>query len=286
MTLANNIKERIESHTAEKIDSLRSAGGGCISDAQIVKCKSGVSFFLKINNSSNDMFKKEANGLKELKKADAIRVPDVIMAENNFILLENIIPAGRSKSFFEEFGEKFAKLHKYTSAKHGFYEDNYIGSTNQVNLPLEDDWKIFYWEKRILFQVKLCEQNGYATDELRKSVSGLENKLDDIMADSENTPSLLHGDLWNGNFVIDDKGEACLIDPAVYYGNREADLAMTKLFGGFNSEFYQSYRNAFPLPAGYEIRENFYKLYHVLNHLNIFGRGYYSQAISLIKYYL
>jgi fructosamine-3-kinase len=287
MTLKDDIKNKVEKAAGDKIESMRPVGGGCISDAQIVKCISGTSFFLKVNYSGHSgMFLNEANGLRELKKAGAVRVPEVILAEENFILLENIISSGKVKNFYGQFGERFAGLHRYTGDKHGFFENNYIGSSVQLNLPQKKDWKEFYWENRILFQLKLAEQNGYATSELRKGITLLENKLDDIISGSENIPSLLHGDLWSGNYIVDDKGEACLIDPAVYYGNREADLAMTKLFGGFSSDFYSAYNEAFPLPAGYSHRENFYKLYHIMNHLNIFGTGYYSQAISLIKYYL
>ena len=121
---------------------------------------------------------------------------------------------------------------------------------------------------------------------MRKGISKLENKISEIIGDTNEKPSLLHGDLWGGNYMVDETGSAVLIDPAVYYGHREADLGMTKLFGGFGSEFYQSYNEEFPLQDGFEYRENIYKLYHVLNHLNLFGVGYYSQAMSLIKYYV
>ena len=121
---------------------------------------------------------------------------------------------------------------------------------------------------------------------MRKGISKLENKISEIIGDTNEKPSLLHGDLWGGNYMVDETGSAVLIDPAVYYGHREADLGMTKLFGGFGSEFYQSYDEEFPLQDGFEYRENIYKLYHVLNHLNLFGVGYYSQAMSLIKYYV
>ncbi len=116
--------------------------------------------------------------------------------------------------------------------------------------------------------------------------SKLESQIDKILEGSENIPSLLHGDLWSGNFLVDESSNPCLIDPAVYYGNREADLAMTKLFGGFGNDFYKSYKESFPLAYGFEYRENIYKLYHILNHLNLFGRSYYPQAISLMKSYV
>lgn len=114
----------------------------------------------------------------------------------------------------------------------------------------------------------------------------IENKIESVFNGINILPSLLHGDLWSGNFIPDESGNACLIDPAVYYGHREADLAMTKLFGGFDAKFYNAYQEEYPLDNGYEYRENIYKLYHVLNHLNLFGSGYYQQAVNLLKYYL
>lgn len=286
----SEIIKYIEKEVKCKIVSSRSVGGGCINDAQTITTSDNKQFFLKLNfNSAKDMFFKEANGLRELKKAAAIRVPEVILVDTNFILLEQINPGRKSKTFDEDFGKSFANLHRFTSEYFGFYEDNYIGSTPQKNIPDSDEknnWIKFYFNKRILFQYKLLEKNGYADSSIKKRISLLENKIDDILKGTENIPSLLHGDLWSGNYLVDENGNACLIDPAVYYGNREADLAMTKLFGGFNSAFYKSYNEAFPLPDGYEYRENIYKLYHVMNHLNLFGSGYYHQTISLMDYYL
>ena len=235
------------------------------------------------------MFLTEAHGLQELDKPGVITIPKVISFDKEFILLDLIESSSRSKNFSEDFGRKFAVLHKFNNEKYGFYEDNYIGSNPQLNIPDNDEeknWTKFYFQKRILYQFHLAEKSGNSTSDLRSSISKLENKIDLIVTDNGEKPSLLHGDLWGGNYMVDKNGFACLIDPAVYYGNREADLAMTKLFGGFDSEFYRAYNEEFPLPDGYDYRENIYKLYHVLNHLNLFGSGYYSQAISLIKYYL
>jgi fructosamine-3-kinase len=235
------------------------------------------------------MFIKEAHGLQELNKAGVIKIPDVICYGEDYILLEQIEAGNKQKNFSEDFGRKFALLHKFTGKYYGFYEDNYIGSNPQLNISKENekqDWANFYFNKRILFQLHLAEETGNSTSELRKSIAVLENKIDEIVVDNGEKPSLLHGDLWGGNYLINEKGFACLIDPAVYYGNREADLAMTKLFGGFDLRFYEAYNEAFPLPDGYEYRENIYKLYHVLNHLNLFGGGYYSQAMSLISNYI
>jgi fructosamine-3-kinase len=289
MILNSKIKTNIENELNSKIIDSQSLSGGCISDAYKIKTDKGERYFLKYNASiTNDMFTKEAHGLQELKKAGAIKIPEVICYDKDFILLELIVAGNKQKNFSEEFGRNFALLHKFKSKYYGFYEDNYIGSNPQINITKENeknDWTKFYFNKRILFQLQLAEETGNSTSALRKAIAVLENKIDKVLIDDGENPSLLHGDLWGGNYLVDEKGFACLIDPAVYYGNREADLAMTKLFGGFDSRFYEAYNDVFPLLAGYEYRENIYKLYHVLNHLNLFGGGYYSQAMSLINYY-
>ncbi|MCG6914928.1 fructosamine kinase family protein [bacterium BMS3Abin03] len=288
--LNNKIKSKIENILGSQITKMNSLSGGCISSSYKVNTKDGNSYFLKYNYSSgSDMFLTEAHGLQELDKPGVITIPKVISFDKEFILLDLIESSSRSKNFSEDFGRKFAVLHKFNNEKYGFYEDNYIGSNPQLNIPDNDEeknWTKFYFQKRILYQFHLAEKSGNSTSDLRSSISKLENKIDLIVTDNGEKPSLLHGDLWGGNYMVDKNGFACLIDPAVYYGNREADLAMTKLFGGFDSEFYRAYNEEFPLPDGYDYRENIYKLYHVLNHLNLFGSGYYSQAISLIKYYL
>ena len=290
MISEEKIKAKIEEKLKSKIKSLSSLSGGCISDAYKITMSDGSNYFLKYNQAiSNDMFIKEANGLTELAKANAIRIPEVLSFDEDFILLEYIPTGNKKKNFFEEFGRSFAKMHKHTSESFGFYEDNFIGSNPQKNIPNENEkssWVNFYFKKRILYQLQLAEQLGISTPELRKGISKLENKIHEIIGDTQEKPSLLHGDLWGGNYMVDENGNAVLIDPAVYYGHREADLGMTKLFGGFSSEFYRAYNETFPLEDGYDYRENIYKLYHVLNHLNLFGGGYYSQALSIIKFYI
>ena len=290
MKINNKIKTVIENELNSTIIDSQSLSGGCISNAYKIKTDKGKLYFLKYNASViKDMFIKEAHGLKELKKAAAIKIPDVICYDENYILLELIVAGNKQKKFSEEFGRNFADLHKFNSEFYGFYEDNYIGSNPQINISTDNekrDWTSFYFNKRILYQIKLAEDTGNSTSALRKAIAALENKIDNIVVDNNEKPSLLHGDLWGGNYLVNEKGFACLIDPAVYYGNREADLAMTKLFGGFDSRFYGAYNDVFTLPDGYEYRENIYKLYHVLNHLNLFGGGYYSQAMNLISYYI
>lgn len=287
--LKTNIKLKLEKVLNDVIVNTHQISGGCINDASIVFTLSGRKYFLKTNsNNPADMFLSEANGLNEIDKANVIRVPKVIYADDELILLEAIESGKKRIDFYADFGKRFAQLHKYTSNEYGFYQNNFIGSTPQINLASSEEknnWVKFYFHKRLEFQFKLAEKNGYVTTELRSLFSKLENKIENIIATNEK-PSLLHGDLWGGNYIVDDCGSACLIDPAVYYGNREADLAMTKLFGGFDQKFYSAYNEEYPLEAGYEYRENIYKLYHILNHLNLFGSGYFAQAISLIKYYL
>ena len=289
MSLNSDIRKRIENFRGSVVKKTESLSGGCISNAYRLTFEDDLSCLIKINeHSPADMFIKEAHGLQELRKANAIKVPEVLLFDAGFILLEFIDISIKQKNFFEEFGRKFALLHKYTADEFGFYEDNYIGSTPQMNINDETtkkNWTSFYFNKRLLYQFKLAEKNGYADNHLRDAFMKTEDIIESILGSSDATPSLLHGDLWSGNYMTDKNGEACLIDPAVYYGDREADLAMTKLFGGFSQSFYDSYNEVFPLQEGWKYRENIYILYHVLNHLNLFGRGYYSHALSLMKLY-
>lgn len=275
---------RLEQILNEKIVSQSFSSGGCIANSVVVKTISGKEYFVK-QYENPAINKTEANGLKELKSSNTIRVPEVIFYDDSYLIIEYIKSSTKARDFSELFGRKFATLHKYTSGKFGFYENNFIGSTPQINLPNYSDWKTFYWENRLLYQFKLAEKNGYVDSDFMKKFSELENKIEQILS-HEVQPSLLHGDLWSGNYIVDEKGEPCLIDPAVYYGDREADLAMTKIFGGFDSYFYAAYNESFPLPDGWQERENIYKLYHILNHLNLFGSSYLFQSMALMKFYL
>ena len=279
----------IESIINEKITQSASVGGGCIADSRKIKTESGREFFLKTGGTSDSMFHCEANGLRELGKAQALRIPQVVAVTDDFLLLEYISQGIRTNDFFEKFGQNLAHLHRFQAGYFGFFEDNYIGATPQLNIPdpyEAQDWPAFYFNKRLLFQYRLAERNGYVSPRLKTGFMKLESSIDSILKGSEEPPCLLHGDLWGGNYLCDENGEAVLIDPAVYYGHREADLAMTKLFGGFSAAFYESYHCEYPLPAGWEYRENIYKLYHVLNHLNLFGTGYLQEAEQLLNFYI
>lgn len=279
-------KTKIEELLGEEITKISSLGGGCIGNSALISTKNTQYFVKTYPGNNNRVIECEANGLNELSQSKAVRIPQVRICNSGYLILEYIQTGTRCKNFMEIFGAALAGLHKTTAEKFGFYEDNFIGATVQKNTPGVEDWTEFYWENRLLYQLRLCEKNGYATNELKILFAKLDNNLTKILEGSENTASLIHGDLWGGNYLVDESGLPVLIDPAVYYGNREAELAMTMLFGGFDERFYHSYNETYPLPEGWKYRIDIYKLYHIINHLNLFGTGYYSQAVSLIKKYV
>jgi fructosamine-3-kinase len=277
---------QIENIIGEKIISTEAVDGGSIASAQIIILENDKKYFVKSYKSDKSILQREANGLREIDKSRTIKVPKVVAITGEYLVLEYIKTGRRGEQFSELFGQQFAQLHRTTSNKYGFYENNFIGLTPQINLPQNESWVDFFWEKRLLFQYKLAEQNGYVNLEFRTLFSKLEKQFINIIAGTEEVPTLLHGDLWSGNFMVDEKSNPVLIDPAVYYGNREADIAMTKMFGGFNSTFYSAYNELNPLVEDWEYRIDLYMLYHVMNHLNLFGSGYYSQVISIVRKYV
>jgi len=284
-----SIISKLEDWAEQKVLSIKSVGNdGGISKVELITFKNEASYFLKTGSSTVDVFEKEARGLSELKKAKAIRVPKVFYVDHDCLLLEEIHRGRQSSDFFSNFGRQLARMHQYGALRFGFPQDNYIGRTPQINICNKfeaENWCDFYYNKRLLYQYKLAESKGIVGPELKKGFILLENRIEEILEGSEEKPSLLHGDLWSGNFLCDLQSQPCLFDPAVYYGHREAELAMTRLFGGFDASFYSSYQNAYPLPEGFDYRQNIYMLYHVLNHLNIFGDRYYGQAVELLNFY-
>ena len=284
-------QSRVEAVLGEPIAKSRSVGGGCIADSRRLTTRSGESYFLKQARSGQnpDMLRAEANGLRELRKARAVRVPEVLAAESDFLLLE-FIAEGRARSgSYAELGRGFAQLHRFRGKAFGFHADNFLGTSIQSNRTSGNaatSWSAFYAEHRLGFQLRLAERNGSATPELRRGLGRLLDKLSDLLSETEESPTLLHGDLWSGNHLIDTQGRGWLIDPAVSYGHREADLAMSTLFGGYPSEFYSAYQEAHPLPSGWREREPLYQLYHLLNHLNLFGSSYLGQVLAVIRRYV
>ena len=261
-------------------------GGGCIAQTEKWHTADGQVVVAKTGGGQAMSFLMEANGLKELQKAEALRVPEVLYADEELLLLELIEEGPRRSDFFDYFGRALARMHRFTSKNFGFYEDNFIGATPQVNRPAgseAEDWTEFYRNKRLRYQYELARKKGYVDRQFEVLFEQLDEGLSDLLRGSEEAPSLLHGDLWAGNYMRDTEGLPVLIDPAVYYGHREAELAMTKLFGGFDASFYQAYKEEWPLKPGYERREAVYTLYHVMNHLNLFGTGYLSHCLQLMR---
>lgn len=277
------LEAAVETATGQpfRVRDSRSMGGGCINRAILVSDGSR-SFFVKLNTASLlSMFEAEAAGLDELQSADAIRVPDAVCtgtSDGNAWLVMEYIPM-RGPADARLAGEQLALMHRKQADAFGWRLDNTIGSTPQPNDWMEE-WIAFLREQRLGFQLELAARNGYG-GRLQSEGEKLLASLDRLI-DHAPVPSLLHGDLWGGNIGYDDGGNPVIFDPAVYYGDREADLAMTELFGGFGRAFYDAYNDAWPLDRGYAVRKTLYNLYHILNHLNLFGGGYAGQAQGMI----
>lgn len=258
-------------------------GGGCISSSFQVFLED-TKYFVKTNPFSKDCFIKEKEGLEELRKSNSIRVPIVFLADEDLLVLEWLETRKASSLDQLNLGREVAHLHQFQQQEYGFISDNYIGSSPQLNIK-GSDWAKWFLEKRILFQVKLAQDQGVSTLELEKMVDRLGQKISSILP-KDSKASLIHGDLWSGNYLIDENGKPCLFDPACYYGDREAEFGIITLFGGFSSSFFEGYDQVLPLEKDYKSRLGVYQLYHLLNHHNLFGGGYLSQAMSVLKTYV
>lgn len=261
------------------------SGGGCINQGGRLTTTSGT-FFLKWNSAKKfpSMFESEAKGLNLLRKNKAIAIPEVIgVGEDNadqFILLGFIDQGTKSNTYWKDLGSRLATMHKETNDLFGLDHENYIGSLRQHNAG-SDGWTDFFINRRLNIQLKLAMDSGLAGLPMMKSFESLYLKLDSMLP--RERPALVHGDLWSGNIITTHSGEPCLIDPAVYYGCREVDLAMTKLFGSFPGEFYDTYNDTYPLLPGYEDRFEVYNLYPLLVHLNLFGAQYQSPIAAILR---
>ena len=268
--------------------------GGDINQAYRLTLADGMRIFLKANTGKDvSFFKAEADGLTAIAGSSSIGVPRVLglgtdVKHGAFLLLEWIERTAKPvRGFWENFGRRLAALHQANTAaltpggRFGFTADNYIGANSQANTPC-DRWVDFFRDHRLAPQFRMAAHYFDAAD--RKRIDHLLEGLDDVLEEPD-SPSLLHGDLWSGNFIVGPDGEAWLIDPAAYVGHAEADLAMTELFGGFNSVFYSAYKEITPLHPGYEQRRGLYNLYHLLNHLNLFGASYLGSVRSALKIY-
>jgi protein-ribulosamine 3-kinase len=277
---------------AIKIRDNNSVGGGCISQAEKLTLEDGSCFFLKSHaHAPPQMFEAEAAGLKAMAAVTPpsamtpLRIPKVLGTGTRqpFILME-FIEEGRPKpSFSADFGRQLAEFHRASqSERFGFKMNNYIGSTPQPN-PWTDRWLDFWREHRLAHQFELARRQGLTDASFNQLADRLLQRVDDHLAAPEEKAVLMHGDLWGGNYLVDKTGHAVLIDPATYYGRREADLAMTHLFGGFDAAFYRGYEEVWPLAAGSDDRLEIYKLYHLLNHLNLFGSSYRGGCLSIMR---
>lgn len=245
-----------------------------------------TSYFVKLNRPEREaMFAAEFAGLAVMAATRTVRVPAPVTygktKESAFIVLEYLDLNHKSKQADERLGLQLATLHLQRQAYYGWHLDNTIGSTPQLNGQYSD-WITFWRERRLGFQLRLAAENGYSGS-LQQKGEKLSASLPVFFESYQPKPSLLHGDLWGGNASADNLGQPVLYDPACYFGDHEADLAMTELFGGFSAGFYAAYRETFPVDAGYAQRKILYNLYHILNHLNLFGAGYLSQAESMMS---
>jgi len=256
------------------IRGFRAASGGCINNGGIIDTSVGK-YFIKWNNKTRfqEMFEAEERGLKLLYDADSIRIPKAIVAGESgdliYIVMENIHMTARKPDYWTMLGVKLAKLHSNKAEKFGMDHDNFIGSLAQSNRT-HSDWVEFFITQRLAKQIEVALNNGAISSTTVKQFDQLYTRFENFFPNE--SPVLIHGDLWSGNLITDDLGEPCLIDPAVYYGHREIELSMTKLFGGFDTE---------PLENGFEERVEVYNLYPLLVHVNLFG-GHYLQKVEFI----
>lgn len=293
--LNQQILNEVASALSEKIGhevtikSTQLLGGGCIHHASKVETSAGP-FFLKWNSSGiADIFLCEAEGLAVLKKAasDEIKIPEVFATKiinetPGFLVLEYLEP-GRHFSDDEKLGRGLAAIHRFTSQNFGFYSDNYCGATQQNNV-WKPHWITFFAENRLGWILKLIKETRFLSSSEQQLFEHLNEKLPGIIP-GNSVPSLIHGDLWSGNYLFSERGPA-LIDPAVSYSDREMEFGMITLFGGFSQRFFDAYHEAFPLPAGWKQRNRLYQLYHILNHYFLFGGGYLQQAVQIARQYL
>lgn len=268
-----------------KVDSV--AGGSINHCFKIIT--SNKSYFIKLNSASDfpQMFEKEAKGLRILRGTKLIKTPLVYtcgnFADEAYLIMEFINSSIKPSNFWENFGRQLADLHTISNNHFGLDHDNYIGSLKQSNTKNED-WISFFIEERINPQLKMALNQGAFSSKISQDFEKLFTKLENYFPKEK--PSLLHGDLWSGNFMVGDKGEAIIMDPAVYFGHREVDLAMTQLFGGFHPDFYAAYHEALSMEHDWEERLQLYNLYPLLVHVNLFGGSYINEVKNILQRFI
>ena len=291
MTLPPALRQALADALGAPLEDARPEYGGDINQAARFTA-GGTAYFVKWNASAPPaMFATEAHGLRLLAAADAVRVPAVIAQGEArescpaYLVLEYITTGGRAAAgTMQRFGAALAALHRHSAGQYGLDRDNFIGRLPQPNTPAAD-WATFYREQRIGFQLALARRNGRLPARREKLLTRLMERLPDLLDGCGATPSLIHGDLWGGNYLVDAAGQAVLIDPAVCHAHREMDLAMSELFGGYAPSFYDAYFAAYPAP-GYPERRALYQLYYILAHLNLFGESYGGRADAIAAHYV
>jgi fructosamine-3-kinase len=270
-----------------EVRDIAPVSGGCIHNARKITTSRG-NYFVKLNNASDlMMFETEYSGLKLLAEAGEIHVPEPISSGvidgQAYLLLNFINSSSRKSSFWFDFGIAMARLHKFhQNDRYGLSYSNYIGRLDQYN-EFSDDWISFLIEQRLEIQLRLAFDNGYIDRAYLQNCNLFYKQLPDLLP--KEPPSLLHGDLWSGNFMTGEAGQPVIIDPAVYYGNREIELSFTKMFGGFDRQFYRSYMEEYPLEPGFEDRVDIYNIYPHLVHVNLFGPSYLGGVTPVIRKY-
>lgn len=288
MHLPDDIADVVAPLLGGAIVRAAAVGGGCIAHATRVETEKGI-FFLKYGRGAvAETFAAEAAGLRALKAAHSdLFIPEVIATENEkpehpgFLVLEWVETGTQSGAVWDSFGQGLAGLHRHSRTRYGFERDNYIGRLPQQNT-WEETWIDFFRDHRLAPQVQRARAAGRWQSSWNAALNTLYQRLGELLP-GDPPASMLHGDLWSGNYMVTKNGRPALIDPAAYYGHREADLAMTELFGGFAPRFYDAYRAAWPLDPGYDRRRDIYNLYHLINHLNHFGSSYAGSVASVLK---
>lgn len=282
--MSDFIDQIISKNLNTSVKSSQTISGGCINNAYKIETDKGL-FFLKWNKKEIiDMFRTEEKGLKLLNKHSPVHSPKALLygkIDNKSYLLTEWIEKGVQKPiFWESFGRNLARQHKITWNQFGLDHDNYIGSLPQSNAQ-HKNWHSFFIEERLKPQLNLGASKGLIDTNIQHKFDILFNRLEDLIPDE--TPALLHGDLWSGNFMTNKEGEAAIFDPAAHYGHRETELAFTQLFGGFSSNFYNYYNQEYPLEPGFDERVDIHNLYPLLVHVNLFGGSYLSGIVQTLR---
>lgn len=283
--MLNDLRAALEEHLGP-IRAAQPVGGGDINEAVRVETTGGTFFVKWHRQSPPGMFTAEARGLQILAGAQAVRVPRVIavLDQPSALVLEWLDIGARSTAGLEALGRGLAQQHRVLGSTYGLDHDNYLGANPQSNQPCAN-WLEFFRDQRLGAQLALAHARGHLTPDRARRLDRLMTRLDHWLDPAISTASLLHGDLWGGNYLIDAADQPVLIDPAVYYGDRETEMAFTELFGGFGAAFYAAYNEAWPLDRGYAERRDLYNLYHLLNHLNLFGEGYGGAVDAVLRRY-